>query len=754
MVKISSIGFNRSGSNNDVANAVRKFCSKEIEEQQLLSICKEVRQSNWKKQIENDLDIVSSNDFSMLDHVLDMSCLVGNIQRRYYWEGGKIPLEIYFSMARGQQKDKFDVLPLEVEHFFNTNYLYYVPEFQDPIEFIYSDNKPILEYLEAKNTFKVDSRPIILGPISYLLLGKSKEDNIKPIDLLDDLLPVYQALFTNLKRVNVSRVQIDEPLLATELHREIHSMYNECYNKLASYTQGIKIDLVPYFGSIRDNFELILSLPVDSIHIDTFENEDYLDDYINKIANTNLDVSLGVVDGRNVWTNDFNQSIEKIKKFTDIIGKERVTITTSTPLTYCPYSAKNEKNVPKEIENLLSFSVEKLNELKILKNLINNETNPNLQETLSENRKQIERINQLKKTIEYDIKNNNIQKKDFKFDHAARNQEFQKQCKIPVQPTAIIGCMADKNNKPTIQKNITEINQKIKSSIAMQKDCEIDILSCTEFGRTDQTEFLASLCDGIYVLENNSIPYCGYEVHHPHIIYKTPQINNNILSQIATDAKKQCEKKTMKFSITGPVSFVNNAFCITEKHTLLPHCSEMIANEINRLINAGSDMIQINEVDILSNLSLKISQSRNGILNIINIINHITSQIPVDKKVGLYIGYYNFNDTIEDICRINMDFLFMESARSSHECLESFISYKPPMQIGIGLFDPRDSRVSTKNEISAAASKILMFFDEIQTIMIPDCDFFGKKDSKEITKILDTFHSVAKELRKKYLASN
>ena len=174
MVKVSCIGFNRSGVNNEVANAVRKFCTKEIQEQQLLSICKEVRHNNWKVQIENNVDIISSNDFSMLDNVLDMSCLVGNIQRRYYWEGGKIPLEIYFSMARGQQKDKFDVLPLEVEHFLNTNYLYYVPEFQDPIEFIYSDNKPIIEYLEVKGSFKTDSRPVILGPISYLLLGKSK----------------------------------------------------------------------------------------------------------------------------------------------------------------------------------------------------------------------------------------------------------------------------------------------------------------------------------------------------------------------------------------------------------------------------------------------------------------------------------------------------------------------------------------------------------------------------------------------------
>jgi len=361
-----------------------------------------------------------------------------------------------------------------------------------------------------------------------------------------------------------------------------------------------------------------------------------------------------------------------------------------------------------------------LKELKIIKQIVNNEDDQKINTILEENQKQIEKLNELQTTLHSSIKNNNIQKKDFKFDHTVRNQEFQKQHKIPVQPTAIIGCMADKNNKPTLQKNLAEINQKIKSSITIQKDCEIDILSCAEFGRTDQTEFLASLCDGVYVLEHNSVPYCGYEVHHPYIIYKAPKIENNILAIIALDAKRQCEKKTMKFSITGPMSFVNNAFCITEKNILLPHCSEMIAEEIQKLINSGSDIIQINEVDIFSNLSLKISQSRNGILNIINIVNNITSQIPADKKVGLYIGYYNFNDTIEDICRINMDFLFMESARSSHECLESFISYKPPMQIGIGLFDPRDSRVSTKNEISAAASKILMFFDEIQTIMVPD----------------------------------
>ena len=203
----------------------------------------------------------------MYDHVLDTTCLLGNIQRRFYWEGGRVPMNIYFSMVQGQQHDKFDVLPLELQNWLNTNYLYYVPEFVDPIDFAYSDNKPIIEYLEAK-MIGVDTTSTIMGPISYLLSGKSKEPDIEPLDLLDDVLAVYKELFINYQRIGVKNVQIEEPLIGIDLDRSLQNKFTYCYNALRQYAGDINLHFVSYYSNLRDSFELICSLPVNSFHID------------------------------------------------------------------------------------------------------------------------------------------------------------------------------------------------------------------------------------------------------------------------------------------------------------------------------------------------------------------------------------------------------------------------------------------------------------------------------------------------------
>ena len=742
MLRTACIGFCRNNEKQELGVAINNYLKKKISEDELLSICRNIRISNWKVQKKHNIDIIPSNDFSMYDNVLDMTCLVGNIQRRFYWEGGRVPLHIYFTMAHGQQKDKFDIFPLEMQNWLNTNYLYFVPEFVEPIDFEYSSNKPIVEYIEAKS-LGIDTRSVILGPISYLMMGKSKEPDIQPLELLGEILPVYHELFLNYKRIGVKNIQIDEPMIGIDLNHNLQSLFAKCYAKLCEFAgEDLNLNLVSYNADIHENFDFIANLPVKSIHIDMHYNNAFIDEYVSKIPSDKT-LSIGIVDARSVWLNDLSQSIKLVSNACEKLGSDRVIIANSAPLFNCPYSVKLESDLDVNLKNKLSFAVEKMNELNIIKTAINKGIEA-VKEEVEENKKII--TDETKKAI---VNFKDTSKKPFdalnKANGNSKWKTFAKKYNFPVIPTMIAGELNDCY--------FVDDGKSQENAIEIQENVGLNIISGSWLQKSYDISKFDGYVKGAVKLKKNFVPRFGNDYYNPTLIYDYPEFKVDIIVEYAKRLKKSVKQKPIKLAISGYSNYYHMAY-------VNPYLNQ---EEVRRKVKIGIknnitsiadyiDIVQINEFGFINALSLQNSKSLMQIKLFSQELNNFIKDLNIKNPVVLYTGYINLNEFIENICHINVDILLIESANSQHELLPAFVSYKPQLCIGFGLFDTFDSRIATKSEAILGCRKALMYFDSEQIIAIPDGDFYMKEDKKSIVKSLTAMIVAINNFRKSELA--
>ena len=310
-MKTNILGYPRIGEKRELKKAIEEFWKNSIAEDELFRVSKELREKNWNAQRQNGIDIISSNDFSLYDQVLDMCITLGCVPERFSMLTG---LEQYFAMARGLQKEAIDVTAMEMTKWFDTNYHYIVPEFVKNQSFSLNPEKIINEFKEARE-LGIKTKPVIIGPITFLLLGKEKEEGFDRLELLDELLPIYENLIKEIDGLGAEYVQIDEPILATELTASQQLALSNSYHRLGNLKTNIKLMLANYFDCYGDNLDLVLKLPVNGIHLDLVRCSLQLDDILyHESFDPNKILSLGVVDGRNIWKNDFEASWALFKK--------------------------------------------------------------------------------------------------------------------------------------------------------------------------------------------------------------------------------------------------------------------------------------------------------------------------------------------------------------------------------------------------------------------------------------------------------
>lgn len=738
MLRSACIGFCRNNEKQELGVAINNYLKKRIDEDELLTVCKNIRISNWKLQKKNNIDIIPSNDFSMYDNMLDMTCLVGNIQRRFYWEGGRVPLHIYFTMAHGQQKDKFDIFPLEMQNWLNTNYLYFVPEFVEPIDFEYSSNKPIVEYIEAKS-LGIDTRSVILSPMSYLMMGKSKEPDIQPLELLDEILPVYNELFLNYKRIGVKNIQIDEPMIGVDLNHSLQALFTKCYAKLRSFAgSDLSLNLVSYNADIHENFDFIANLPVESVHVDMHYNSSFINDYLDKMPN-DKNLSIGIIDSRSLWINDLSKSIQIVNNACEKLDSDRVIISNSAPLFNCPYSVKIENDLDDGLKSKLSFAVEKMRELNIIKTAINNGIDL-VKDEVELNKRIIQ--NEAKKSI-IEFKDvlkskNNVSNKT---NSGEKWKAFAKKHNFPVIPTMIAGELNDGN--------LSNDTKSEYNAIELQENAGLNVVSGSWLQKSYDISQFDGYVKGTIKLKKNVIPRFGNDYYNPTLIYDYPVFEKDILVDYAKKIKKSTKQKPIKLAISGASNYYNMAYV---NPYLNQDCVKMnIRDGIKDNIESIAeyvDIIQINEFGFINALSMQSSKSAMQIKNFSQELNGFVHNLKIKNLVALYTGYINLNEYIENICHIHTDILFIESANSQHELLPAFVSYKPMLCIGFGLFDTFDSRIATKSEAILGCRKALMYFDVEQIIAVPDGDFYMKEDGKGIMKSLTAMIGAINNFRK------
>ena len=362
MIQVASIGYPRIGPKRELKKALEQFWKGEIKEQDLHTVAKNLKKQNWQTQKDNGVDLISSNDFSFYDQVLDAICLLGAIPKRYKWDGNEVTLKTYFAMARGSQTSELDVPALEMTKWFDTNYHYLVPELSKDQEFKLSSNKPFSEYEEAKQS-GFNTKPVILGPLTFLSLSKGI-DGSNTIDLLEKILPVYKEIVKKFSELGAEWIQIDEPILVKDLDSNTVSKIKNTLNELKQAAGSSKVLLTTYFEDLNEDIKKeVFDSNVDVVHLDLVrgtKNQEY-------VKNSSKKLSLGLVDGRNVWKANLQEKIDFIKN--NVSGD--VIISSSCPLLHSPYDLDLEQKVPSKIKRWLAFAKQKLQELNIIKGFVN-----------------------------------------------------------------------------------------------------------------------------------------------------------------------------------------------------------------------------------------------------------------------------------------------------------------------------------------------------------------------------------------------
>ncbi|MBN2292068.1 MAG: 5-methyltetrahydropteroyltriglutamate--homocysteine S-methyltransferase, partial [Pirellulales bacterium] len=390
----SNLGFPRVGPNRELKRTLEQFWAGKIDEKELQRRAAGLRKQHWQWQKDAGLEHIPSNDFTLYDHVLDTSFIVGAIPSRFRDLHEYSNLDLYFAMARGAQicscgiecDEKESLAALEMTKWFDTNYHYLVPEFEPDQQFILGSTKPLDEFAEAK-ALGIHTRPVLLGPVSFLLLGKSLTADGDTLDHLDAILPVYEKLLKLLNNEGADWVQIDEPCLVTDLTATQQNAMTKAYQRLST-ASGLKILIATYFGDLGNNFDMALGLPVDALHVDLVRGRDQLDRLLESLPQE-MYLSLGLINGRNLWKTDLEDAVALARRAVDALGPDRILIGPSCSLLHVPVDLELETDLDEELKSWMAFARQKLHEINILTQAVGDQADI-VQDDLAANARDIE----------------------------------------------------------------------------------------------------------------------------------------------------------------------------------------------------------------------------------------------------------------------------------------------------------------------------------------------------------------------------
>jgi len=577
-MRTQNLGYPRIGSQRELKKVCENYWAGKTGLKNVLTVGKSIRHENWQIQKDAGIDLIPSNDFSYYDHVLDHSFMFGAIPKRYHevmFQKGNEELDLYFAMARGYQKDGFDVVAMEMTKWFDTNYHYIVPEFYKDQQFKLFSTKIIDEFYDAKQA-GILTKPVLIGPVSYLLLGKEKEADFQKIDLIKNLLPVYMDILHKLKDLGAEWVQFDEPFLALDLTEKEQKVFKDTYKQLRQEFPHLKMVLATYFDRLGSNTALVTSLPIDVIHIDLVRAPQQLDEVMAHLPEKII-LSLGVVDGRNIWKNDFEQSLAIIQKAIEKLGSERIWIAPSCSLIHSPCDLKNEKQeevLTPEIKQWLAFAKQKVSEVVTLKNVSSEDQDALCQHRLAEN-KQANASRKSSTLIHNQVvkqRVSSITEKDAKRLNIfpIRKKKQQQLLNLPLLATTTIGSFPQtaevrswraqfKKGSITEAEYISLIEQETAKAIQWQEEIDLDVLVHGEFERNDMVEYFGEQLSGFTFTQNGWVQSYGSRCVKPPIIYGDVSRPEPMTVRWSVYAQS-LTSRWMKGMLTGPVTILQWSF--------------------------------------------------------------------------------------------------------------------------------------------------------------------------------------------------
>lgn len=761
----NNLGYPRIGSNRELKKACESYWSGKTTIQNLVQVGRDIRKHNWELQKEAGIDLIPSNDFSFYDQVLDHSLMVGAIPKRYHdviLSAGNNELDLYFAMARGYQKDGLDITAMEMTKWFDTNYHYIVPEFTKDQQFKLFSNKLLDEYNEAKR-LGINTKPVLIGPVSYLLLGKEKEAGFDRIDLVKNLLPVYIEILRKLDEQHVDWVQIDEPFLCLDLTEKDKAAFKYVYTEIRKQFPHLQIMLATYFESLGENTDLALSLPVTAIHIDLVKRPEQLAEIIEKLPQ-HMSLSLGVVDGRNIWKNDYAVSLDLIQSSLSIIDANKLIISGSCSLIHTPCDLDLETTdtiLTSEIKDWLAFAKQKLKEIVSIKLMANNEVVEAVELKLNASSIERRRVSQL-------IHNPEVKKRALSIglgddqrnrDFSSRKVQQRNALNLPLFPTTTIGSFPQtpevrswrakfKKGNLSLEEYNALLEHETEETIRFQEETGIDVLVHGEFERNDMVEYFGEQLAGFSFTSNGWVQSYGSRCVKPPVIYgdvwrpKPMTIKWSSFAQSLTD-------KWVKGMLTGPVTILQWSF-VRNDQPRSETCNQIalaIRDEVIDLEAAGIKIIQIDEPAIREGLPLRKKDWQLYLEWAVKAFRISASGVGDETQIHTHMCYSEFNDIIQNITDMDADVITIECSRSQMELLDVFADFNYPNEIGPGVYDIHSPRVPSMDEMVKLLEKAKKVIPVDQLWVNPDCGL-KTRHWEETKKALIEMVAAAKVLRK------
>ncbi|HVD97024.1 MAG TPA: 5-methyltetrahydropteroyltriglutamate--homocysteine S-methyltransferase [Cytophagaceae bacterium] len=766
----NNLGYPRIGSRRELKKSAELFWAGKSSQKDLLETGKIIRRENWLLQRDTGVELIPSNDFSFYDQVLDMSMMVNAIPERYHsiiLQEGNTELDLYFAMARGYQKNGEDIIAMEMTKWFDTNYHYIVPEFKKNQPFSLLSKKAVDEFREAKQ-LGIHTKPVLIGPVSYLLLGKEKEKGFHRIELIRNLLPVYEELLEALQEQGAEWIQLDEPFLAMDLSDAEKKAYHYVYDRLRKKFPFLKIMVATYFDCTGDNLGLAMVLPVNALHVDLVRCPSQLDDILQTSFTLSKTIlSLGIVDGRNIWKNDFSKSLAFIHKATAALGEERIMIAPSCSLLHSPCDLELEKDeavLTKEIKNWMAFAKQKIEEIVTLKKIATKALSDDVSEKWKQNHEAIEsrrsssliHKNAVKERVTAISENDSRRKNNF----SIRQKKQEEALGLPLFPTTTIGSFPQtdevralraklKKGELTLQEYEVKVKEEIDRSIKWQEQIGIDVLVHGEFERNDMVEYFGEQLAGYVFTQNGWVQSYGSRCVKPPVIYGDIERKTPMTVQWSSYAQSKTNK-LMKGMLTGPVTILQWSFVRDDqpRETTTMQLALAIRDEVTDLENAGIQVIQIDEPAIREGLPLRKEQRPAYLEWAVRAFRISASGVKDETQIHTHMCYSEFNDIISHIAAMDADVITIETSRSQMELLDAFAEFNYPNEIGPGVYDIHSPRVPSVEEITELLNKALNVIPARNLWVNPDC---GLKTRKwpETELALKNMIEATKQLRKK-----
>ncbi|MDC9598022.1 5-methyltetrahydropteroyltriglutamate--homocysteine S-methyltransferase [Xenorhabdus anantnagensis] len=748
-----TLGFPRIGLKRELKKAQENYWADKISQQELLETGRELRARHWQQQKEAGVDLVPVGDFAWYDQVLTTSLLLGNVPPRHQNEDGNIDLDTLFRIARGRAPTGTPAAASEMTKWFNTNYHYIVPEFQEGQEFKLGWTQ-LLDEVDEALALGHKIKPVLLGPVTYLWLGKVKGKVFDRLSLLKDILPVYQQVLAELAKRGIEWVQIDEPALVLELPEEWLAAFSTAYQSLEGQ---VKLLLTTYFDSIGHNLETIKSLPVQGLHIDLVAGQDSLDN-LDKSLPENWLLSLGVINGRNVWRADLS---EKYQLVVPLLNKRNIWIGTSCSLLHSPIDLNDEAGLDEEVKSWFAFALQKCAELSLLSQALN-APEGNKQAELDaysapiRARRSSTRVNN--PSVAERIAT--IQPQD-----SERNQIYPERARLqrqrynlPLWPTTTIGSFPQtteirglrldfKKGRVDSTHYRTNISEHIKQAIQEQEHLGLDVLVHGEAERNDMVEYFGEHFDGYVFTQNGWVQSYGSRCVKPPVIIGDISRPEAITVDWATYAQSLTDKP-VKGMLTGPVTILCWSFPREDvsRETIAKQIALALRDEVDDLQKAGIGIIQIDEPALREGLPLRREEWKEYLDWAVDAFKLSAAVAKDDTQIHTHMCYCEFNDIMPSIAALDADVITIETSRSDMELLDSFEDFSYPNEIGPGVYDIHSPNVPSVEWIEALLRKAADRIPVERLWVNPDCGL-KTRGWTETRQALANMVEAAKRLR-------